>query len=110
MSEYIEIICPICGRSIGRKATIRKPLYRGRRGQVIKSIDYIEFMLDNYDLDKEIVIKRKTGKAGFKDFERLSWKDLNKEKQKQFKELIIKAFQYLLHKKIINKQDLLNIV
>ena len=107
MTEYIEIICPICGRGMGRKAIARIPLYRGKtKGQVIRSEDYIGFMLSHYDFNKEIAIRRKTGKAGFKEFERLSWKDLDKKKQEDFKKLVLKAISFLYKKKILSKKDL----
>jgi len=112
MTEYIEIICPICGRGIGRKATVRIPAYKGKtkKGQVIKSEDYLDFMIRNYDMDKPLAIQRITkGRSSFQNWKRLSWKEIDKEKRDKFKRLLTLALKNLLKKKIITKKFLENL-
>ena len=109
MAEYIEIICPVCGRTMGRKATVRIPAYRGKtkKGQVIKSEDYLDFMLRAYNEDKKIAIIRETaGRGSFRTYKSLSWKELDNEKKEKFKKLLRLALKSLLKRKIINRQFL----
>ena len=112
MGEYIEIICPICGRAIGKKALVKIPAYRGKtkKGQVVKSEDYLDFMIKNYDENKKIaIIKETSGRSSFKNFKRLSWRNLDKEKKEKFKILLKLALKSLLKKKIITHQFLKNL-
>ena len=108
-NEYIEILCPVCGRAMGRKATVRIPAYRGKtkKGQVIKSEDYLDFMIRNYDENKEIaILKEATGRNSFKNYRRLAWQELDKDKKTKFKQLLKLALKSLLKRKIITKKFL----
>ncbi|OQX86965.1 MAG: hypothetical protein B6D55_04710 [Candidatus Omnitrophica bacterium 4484_70.2] len=120
-TKLIQILCPICGRTIGRKATVRirklgkrgrprKGEKRGvkttRKGYVLESEDYLDFMLREYDFNKKIAIEKETGKAGLKNYRWLDWQDLDKEKREKFKKLVLKAISYLLKNKILSSTEL----
>jgi len=103
--EYLEILCPICGRGMGEKATRRFKKY-GHSTIVLEKEDYLDFMLDNYDLNKKIAIIKGTGKAGFKNFRRIDFKDLPLEKKDKLKRLILVAIKNCFNKQIITRKDL----
>jgi len=105
--EYIEIVCPICGRTMGDKATERiKPYPKARSSIVISKIDYLDFMINNYDMKKKIGIIKQTGKAGFGNFKKVNFEKLPKTKKTKFRKLCIMAIKYIIERKIIKKSDI----
>jgi len=105
--EYLEVLCPICGRGMGRKATAR--IRKGKSHIVTRAEDYIDFMLRVYDDKKPFGYIRQTGKAGFKEIKKIGIKE-DPEKFKKFKRLFLKAIKSWLDKKWFSINDIKNLI
>lgn len=105
---YVEVLCPICGRGMGTKAK-RKKTVRGRKGIVLESKDYLDFMLENYDENKPFGVIKQTGSMGFKNWHYISIKD-EPVRYMKFKKLVLLALRSMLKKKWLIKEDIKKLI